>query len=826
MNLAMKILSFTLTRKNQKGQVAIFVALIFQVIFVFFALLVNVGLLVHHKINLQQSTDLAAYYGAMKQAESLNAMAHVNFQIRQAWKLLTWRYRVLGTFGNEEANGSGPFPILPIKLNGVGGAVIPDLSQPMKGGCLNGANTVDTPFFCVGHAGWRYWTNGDNGCKINCELLNNSFYGVGGVSNQPPLVSGDIANSVYDQIGQANEKLEITCRDLAGANIKVLAQFILGYRSEMMARSQTFNMIAGNLSNEVSQLKDLDGKDVKSGVEKTLKNNLTEANLTGLATTINSYNSLSHPDCALDRTNPAKKTKSKKEFVKRIEFEFINFFQHSCQWTNSGKSSKNGGIQNYNPGSIFNKTLTGMADGSRLEDSNGTPVTVNGNPAYTVKINESATLPTPLQQEILKLISNENEKFSIGYEKNPWCPAYFVVQSSATPRIPFLPLVEIKLHAVSVAKPFGGSIGPWFGKKWEQGDATTQSGLSFNDAQKQTDEVLPANNPSGAPPNLKDNSRLLLNFSRFVGDTKGLSDPVYLAQYHGALINRVPSSGTGLFGANPSADTNTKPRFLNSPRENPSLDGWLKTHDFTDPKYDPIVGGLTGTDSFLRALELTAIAPNQFDITYYSIDADFYNNYLVKLRTNYNILNPSSGNLGPSQSDFIRPDFGYNKTIYSGQPEFSVRNQIEIVKKSFSDNSFSIGIPNDPPKPPTKFIDSFPELVKKQSSLLTGWTFKNFTDFEAFPGNDFLAPEDTMNFGRCKDQWQDSNGQAEYKIPKDISNSLPSTPGNCVTGGRVGYSVKLVSPKSLSVPQLLGGPNSQKDVILNPIPTSFLSNFP
>src|SRR5688500_17817747 len=88
-----------LTRKNQKGQVAIFVALIFQVVFVFFALMINVGLLIHHKINLQHSTDLAAYYGTMKQAEQFNAIAHINFQMRQAWKLLTWRYRVLGTFG-------------------------------------------------------------------------------------------------------------------------------------------------------------------------------------------------------------------------------------------------------------------------------------------------------------------------------------------------------------------------------------------------------------------------------------------------------------------------------------------------------------------------------------------------------------------------------------------------------------------------------------------------------------------------------------------------------------------------------------------------------
>ena len=85
---------------NEKGQVAIFVALIFQLLFLFFAMIINVGLLIHHKINLQNSVDLAAYYGAMKQGETLNAIGHINYQIRQSWKLLTWRYRELGTAGN------------------------------------------------------------------------------------------------------------------------------------------------------------------------------------------------------------------------------------------------------------------------------------------------------------------------------------------------------------------------------------------------------------------------------------------------------------------------------------------------------------------------------------------------------------------------------------------------------------------------------------------------------------------------------------------------------------------------------------------------------
>ena len=57
------------SRAYQKGQMSIFIVLIFQVLFVFFAMTINIGLVVHDKINLQNSVDLAAYYAATKQAE-------------------------------------------------------------------------------------------------------------------------------------------------------------------------------------------------------------------------------------------------------------------------------------------------------------------------------------------------------------------------------------------------------------------------------------------------------------------------------------------------------------------------------------------------------------------------------------------------------------------------------------------------------------------------------------------------------------------------------------------------------------------------------------
>ena len=89
--------------KNVKGQMAIFFVLIFQVLFILFAITLNLAFVIHDKINLQNSVDLAAYYGAKKQAEVLNTLAHINYQMRQNYKLLAWRYRILGTLGQNRS---------------------------------------------------------------------------------------------------------------------------------------------------------------------------------------------------------------------------------------------------------------------------------------------------------------------------------------------------------------------------------------------------------------------------------------------------------------------------------------------------------------------------------------------------------------------------------------------------------------------------------------------------------------------------------------------------------------------------------------------------
>ena len=93
-------------KTGQKGQISIFLALAFLILFTMFGMTINIAMVVHDKINLQNAVDFASLYVAQRQAEMLNAIAHQNYQIRQAHKLLAYRYAVIGTAAIQSGNGS------------------------------------------------------------------------------------------------------------------------------------------------------------------------------------------------------------------------------------------------------------------------------------------------------------------------------------------------------------------------------------------------------------------------------------------------------------------------------------------------------------------------------------------------------------------------------------------------------------------------------------------------------------------------------------------------------------------------------------------------
>ncbi len=94
--------------KNQKGQISIFFATTVLVLITFIAFIVNIGVFVKAKMNLQNAVDASAYAGASVQARQLTNIAYLNWEMRNIYKEWMFKYYVLGNITIDAVvNGAG-----------------------------------------------------------------------------------------------------------------------------------------------------------------------------------------------------------------------------------------------------------------------------------------------------------------------------------------------------------------------------------------------------------------------------------------------------------------------------------------------------------------------------------------------------------------------------------------------------------------------------------------------------------------------------------------------------------------------------------------------
>jgi hypothetical protein len=108
--------SFQKIAKSERGQVSIFIGSMLLTFFLFLAFVLNTGMLVNAKINLQNAADLAAYAGAATQARQLNDIGYLNYEMRRAFKKFLYRYYVVGnstipTFPRNGGTGPARFAV-------------------------------------------------------------------------------------------------------------------------------------------------------------------------------------------------------------------------------------------------------------------------------------------------------------------------------------------------------------------------------------------------------------------------------------------------------------------------------------------------------------------------------------------------------------------------------------------------------------------------------------------------------------------------------------------------------------------------------------------
>ncbi len=459
---------------------AIFIALIFQVLFVFFAMIINIGLTVHDKINLQNSVDLAAYYAASKQAEILNLLAHINYQIRLDYKLLAYRQRVIGGFGNLQhpaySGSVGPFS---------------DTQMTGDNGLL-----AEQPAICITHRQWKDFQAGgdENLCR---ETLNR----VAELPQTPVIAAFNPINAVLSSlVDSLRQGIGESCDNGAGANWYYAALANYAFKVDVARRKKAFLSVAKTLSDNQNDFVDLDGSLVSQGTEKTLEKNLTIANKNGIVAMggaggskkILLFNSLGTGGAA----------DAAPKWLAEIPIEPILLY-------------------------VFHQGSAGRCDNyiRALTNPNRPPTANTADPqgALQAYIGEPA---------VTNLFHS-----SRGYEKNPWYMAYVATYAETNPRKPFAPFGgAIKLKAVAFAKPFGGRIGPWEMNSWSAAASQSDSGSPVDPL------AVPRADRLKVSGNIAADQIFVPNYSRYPGDKLGLKSTL-AAAYGRGFLNPVNPAG-------------------------------------------------------------------------------------------------------------------------------------------------------------------------------------------------------------------------------------------------------------------------------------------
>ena len=723
---------------NEKGQVAIFVALIFQLLFLFFAMVINVGLLIHHKINLQNSVDLAAYYGAMKQGETLNAIGHINYQIRQSWKLLSWRYRQLGSAGNFTR--AHPFDKPSIEI-----CNSPDCSQETILSDEEYKYFYEAPPFCITYVPFRPMPKGENTCKRAHQNVKIPLFKAPTV--YAPFIG---ASRVLKAVGEAFLKsMDKQCGSFGPMNYIMLARFIAAFSKDQADKKLLMRHLAIGISESKKGFLDIDGKPAQDGMIETLKRNLTGPNLESFnqSSDVEIFNALASDDCnssGVDSNSPPK-------------------------WLSE--------IKIY-PGFTYTDTVCDVA--KAIDTVNVSidilPAEGNRNAVYA----EAIKLLKPYASGWPSAPYN----YSLGYEKNPWCMSYVGIAAKTVPKIPFAPLGRVTLRARAFAKPFGGKIGPWYGDSWP-----VTSPKSIDSEGHRTDNLLPprVEDIASIGPETSD-FRRFANYSKYAGDKYGLKSRLTLGQWGKSIFaldknfRKKPYQGNdnaGGYDQNPdNADA-------------PNFNHWSEVgEDSKETKHGDILAWdekIRGKNP-MRTLETIAIAPDLFDITYYSIEPDYYNLYFKRIRDGFL---PAKGGYGR----LPRSDIG-SRVGDSTLEGFSVKDQMNVVR-DIANRANQIEI-----KQKLTYLVIPPDPSQggdKVAPLLTSWVSKTLSNYS-------FSKE---VFARC------------------TNSAAPGSPtsGDCLGPGRTGYSVKLVSEDYLkSSNQPIGGPNTSGR-IKNPPDSDLFQNI-
>ena len=780
-------------RRNKKGQAAIFIVLVFQVLFILFAMSLNVAMVVYDKINLQNSLDLAAYYGAKKQAEVLNAMAHINYQMRQNWKLLTWRYRILGTLAQYTGyHKSYPTNLYWCPQNSIEEIDCRASFSPPCQQSQNLFSNVDiytgycdrSYFTCISHDSWARGINNTGGQNI-CQTSGVNIERI----TRLPLVASFLpeAHIARDQVSNLIGNVGKSCPLEGGLNWLTVQLFLTHFRLDQKDRKV---MIKEIYNKTLKEGKDLDNEDLFEGTKKVFFHNLTEANQ-------NNVKNL--PNYGLSEYHSFEGQDFDDFFGEMYVRPILNYLDVTgisgeCKSLIIPhiliKPEKEGGSYE----SSDSDKIEAFIEDRFRSDMNGLASILQSEGAPLFKYNTGFIEDTnPLSSLTLSFYKKTDQTLYYGlavdFEYKPEHQIFSLNLSSG-----------IKFKSSAFAKAFGGSFGP---------------------QPEQSDPFIPAQNRGNSPETplkfVTEGEVSLLsyihqpNYSRWPGDRWGLVDKkLHDPKEFYSFLNKHNNY------------ENTQRVYSISNYFHNILFG-----NIMDPLARTNESGAFPTKyrNFVRMMEWMAIYPDLYDINHYSILANYHQTYfpkICKLLLGGSDCAPDGPNKFSSSSVsdiinvYIRGDFGWpysDEYITFNQREKGVDLSIApyFLKEGGSTNSRiasnQLEVPTPPPSSPGRSYNpstlvgnhsqvqgiNIPNPRLTQGNLFYPWLAPGRDDPGDLPDGLLSSWFNPMPLD-YKDYEFDNRSLTDHflKCRHKALDGMPVS-SSCVGLGRTGYSVKLIS---------------------------------
>lgn len=406
--------------QNEAGQASIFLGIMSITFIGLFIFVVNTGLLVSAKINLQNAADLAAYAGAAVQARTLNEIAFLNYEMRRQYKKFLFRYYVLGNMNQKShsediANGAPKRTWRP----------------------SSGALSYGVPTICMAFG------SDNNICQVD---------------RLQPLT-----------------KIQANPIDAIGATLKAQFETLEQFRQQNCRQLTTINEMAAklwlyNTDPDVQQLRQAIAAAVQTG--NTLSSNSAKA--------INALQGYSTGLGLVPRlTLLAKRIKTLEEYLnapanRRVEGATLTQLQNfpdqpyrertiqaylsafnTLGGPGSGEANNGDSGHAFVDGSlVLDELLPSSGDGAALARLR--PIRTEMDVFYStldpVNSQDGACIGQPTQIKVPNL--------TVAFEKDPSILTYYAVRLEASYKPMFFPRTPIPMRAYAAARPFGSRIGP------------------------------------------------------------------------------------------------------------------------------------------------------------------------------------------------------------------------------------------------------------------------------------------------------------------------------------------------------------------------------